>query len=201
MQTDVSNWRGIAWPAKVGVALITLAGVSMVPAAVPALAQEMASLDAASIRALMMHGLEQHRLMDVDFVRAIPDSALRWAPTEGVRDFAEQIEHIVLDNVMFVHVGVLGHGFDDRPSFGDPEVYLNNKGELEELVNTTYGWVKEHLADLSEARLLEATELFGQQMTNWRVFLMALQHADWTRGQLVPYYRLNGVQPPEWRSY
>ncbi len=180
---------------------LAMSGAGLLPAAAPVTAQEMASLDAGAIRAVMMNGLEQHRLMDVDFVRAIPDSALRWAPTDGVRDFAQQIEHIVLDNVMFVHVGVLGQGFDDQPSFGDREVYLNDKRALERLVDATYGWVKEHLADLSDAKLLEATELFGQPMTNWRVFLMALQHADWTRGQLVPYYRMNGVQPPEWRSY
>ena len=65
------------------------------------------TIDVESIRALLVTGFENNRAMDMDFVRAIPDSALRWAPNEDVRDFAEQIEHTALDNVLFVTMGRL----------------------------------------------------------------------------------------------
>lgn len=157
-----------------------------------------ATLDVETVRAWLINGFEQHRAMDVEFIRAIPDSALRWAPTPGVRDFAEQIEHIVLDNVMFVARGVVG---ERAPAFGDEEIYLNDKAELERMVNATYDWVIGKLRGLSGQQLLAEQELFGQRRTGWGIFVFALIHADWTRGQLVPYYRLNGVDLPEWRSF
>ena len=89
------------------------------------------TIDVESIRTLLLSGFENNRLMDVDFVRAIPASALRWAPNEVVRDFAEQIEHTALDNTLFVAMGVTG---GERPSFGDPDNYLNDKEEMVEEV-------------------------------------------------------------------
>ncbi len=61
-------------------------------------AQQPVAINVDSIRALLIRGLEQHKLMDIAFAQAIPDSAVRWAPTPEVRDFAEQIEHIIMDH-------------------------------------------------------------------------------------------------------
>ena len=60
------------------------------------------TIDVEAIRAVLLHGLEQHKQMDIEFTRAIPDSALRWKPTPEVRDFAQQIHHIAVDNANFV---------------------------------------------------------------------------------------------------
>lgn len=177
-----------------------LAGAALLAAmawTVPGTAQEPA-VDVETIRAMLQDGLETHRGMDLAFIAAIPDSALRWAPTPGVRDFAQQIEHIALDNPLLVAAGLPD---EDAPTFGDPEVYLNDKAALAELVESTYAWVADLLADLSAERLLEETRLFGRPTTTWRLFVIALNHADWTRGQLVPYLRLNGVEPPQWSFY
>lgn len=156
------------------------------------------TIDVESIRALLVTGFENNRAMDVDFVRAIPDSALRWAPTEDVRDFAEQIEHAALDNVLFVTMAVVqGEG----PDLGSPETYLNDKAALTIAVNAAYDWVLETLRSLPAREMVVDTELFGQSMTKWRVYLQALEHAYWTRGQLVPYFRAHGVAPPRYRAF
>lgn len=157
-----------------------------------------ARLDADSLRQVFLYGYEQHRAMDTAFVRAVPDSALRWSYSPEVRDYAEQIEHTVLDNVNFVARGVLG---EEPPSLGDTAVYLNDKAELERVVNESYDYVLEVLRELPAEQLLGTTELFGEERATWRVFQLGLQHADWTRGQLIPYLRMNGVQPPRWKSY
>ncbi len=156
------------------------------------------TIDVESIRALLVTGFENNRAMDMDFVRAIPDSALRWAPTEDVRDFAEQIEHTALDNVLFVTMGVVG---GERPNFGEPETYLNDKAALANAVSAAYDWVLETLRSLPAREMLADTELFGQSMTKWRVYLQALEHAYWTRGQLVPYFRAHGIAPPSYRAF
>ena len=156
------------------------------------------TIDVESIRALLVTGFENNRAMDLDFVRAIPDSAMRWAPNDTVRDFAEQIEHTVLDNVLFVAMAVVR---SERPSFGDPEMYLSDKAALTNAVNATYDWVLETLRTLPASEMLAETELFGQSMTKWRVYLQALEHAYWTRGQLVPYFRAHGLAPPRYRAF
>ncbi len=156
------------------------------------------TIDVESIRALLVTGFENNRSMDMDFVRAIPDSALRWAPNEDVRDFAEQIEHTALDNVLFVTMAVVG---GERPNFGKPEMYLNDKAALANAVSAAYDWVLETLRSLPAREMLADTELFGQSMTKWRVYLQALEHAYWTRGQLVPYFRAHGIAPPSYRAF
>lgn len=157
-----------------------------------------ARLDADSLRQVFVYGLEQHRAMDTAYVNAVPDSALRWAYSGEVRDYAEQIEHIAVDNVNFVARGVKG---EEPPSLGDTAVYLNDKEELERVVNASYDYVLKTLRELPDEELLATTELFDHEMAKWRVFQFALQHADWTRGQLVPYLRMHGVRPPRWKSY
>ncbi len=168
----------------------------------PAWAQEeMASgvtIDVEVLRALLVRGFQENRMMDVEFALAIPDSALRWAPTPEVRDFVEQVNHTAVDNALFVARGVL---YIDVPSFGDTAVYLNDKQALAQVITDSYGWVIETLQDLSAEELLAETELFGRQMTKWRVYLQALEHAYWTRGQLVPYFRIHGMRPPEYRPF
>lgn len=160
---------------------------------------EMAAvLDVDSLREILAHGYEQHRAMDTAYVRAVPDSALRWAYSEEVRDYAEQIEHIAIDNVNFVARGILD---EEPPSIGDTAVYLNDKDELERAVNASYDYVLGTLRELPAEELMSTTELFGQEMAKWHVFLFALHHADWTRGQIVPYLRMHDVEPPGWKSY
>lgn len=166
-----------------------------------AAAQETAStatVDVESVRAVLISGFEQYKEMDVEFARAIPDSALRWAPTSGVRDFAQQIEHGALDNAFFVARGVLG---TETPTFGDSAVYLNDKEALAEAVAEVYDYVLESLRNISAEDLAAEADFFRRRLPRWRIYLLALQHANWTRGQLVPYFRLNGMDPPRWRSY
>lgn len=156
------------------------------------------ALDADSLQRVLVRGLEQHRLMDLDYTRAVPDSALRWAPYPGARDYARQIEHIALANARFTARAILG---EEMPDFGDTAVYLNDSEELERMVEETYGYALRGLREMPPGELLAETELFGEKRAKWRVLQLALHHADWTRGQIVPYLRLNGVEPPDWRAY
>jgi hypothetical protein len=156
------------------------------------------TIEVETIRALLLHGLEQGRAMDIDFARAIPDSALRWAPTPEVRDFAEQVEHAAVDNALFVALGILGV---PMPSFGDTAEYLNDQEALVGAVTAAYDWVMQSLRELPAEEFQTETKLFGQEMEKWRVYLQALEHGYWTRGQMVPYFRANGMVPPRYRAF
>lgn len=184
------------WNRLVPVAALALA-LSANPVA--GVAQEAApGLPVETLREVLINGYEQHRAMDTAYVRAVPDSALRWSYSPDVRDYARQIQHIAIDFTNFIARGVAG---EEPPSLGDTAVYLNDKDELVGAVNESYDYVLDLLQGMSADEFLETTELFGQQMGKWHVFVFGLQHADWTRGQLVPYLRMNGVEPPSWRPY
>lgn len=197
---DAGRGRVAALPSTVmaGLACLTWLAVGCQPAGTGETDGGGAALDADSLKRVLVHGLEQHRLMDLDYVRAVPDSALRWAPYAEVRDYARQIEHIALDNARFTARALRG---EEVPAFGDSAVYLNDTEELERLVEETYAYTLEAVREMSAEELLAETELFGEPRARWRVLQLMLQHADWTRGQLVPYLRLNGVEPPSWRPY
>lgn len=174
---------------------VALSATACGPADAPG---ERSAVDADSLRGVLIRGFEQGRAVDRAFVRAIPDTALRWAPTEDVRDFAEQVEHAVLDNVRIVAMGVAE---EEPPALGDTADYLNDRDELERAVVRSYDYVLETLRQLPDSEFTAEGEIFGQTLPKWNIFLLALQHAEWTRGQLVPYFRIHGIDPPEWRTY
>jgi len=157
-----------------------------------------ASIDIEDFRAMLIDGFEKARTMDVEFAMAIPDSALRWAPTEGVRTFTQQVTHGGLENTLFLAGPVLGEAMPER---GDTAVYLNDKEALIAELNGAYDYVIAGVQALPAEEFLVETTLFGQQMPKWRVMLQALTHGIWTRGQLVPYFRMNGVVPPRYRAF
>jgi uncharacterized damage-inducible protein DinB len=157
-----------------------------------------ASIDIEEFRAMLIDGFEKARTMDLEFAMAIPDSAFRWAPTEGVRTFSEQVAHGGISNTLFVAGPVLS---EDRPVVGDTAVYLNDRDALVEALNRAYDYVIEGVIELPADEFLVETTLFGQTMPKWRVLLQALTHGIWTRGQMVPYFRLNGAKPPNYRAF
>jgi hypothetical protein len=153
-----------------------------------------APIAAQDMRAMLIDDFERQRGNVLGMVDAMPDSGLRTAPTEGVRDFAQQIEHVVQGNV-----GIIRSGFDrpiEIPEM-DPEVYLNSKEELKKMVNVGYDLVVEMVSNMSDEDLHAETQLFGQAtVQKWKLVQTAYEHAVWTLGATVPYVRLQGGTPP-----
>jgi uncharacterized damage-inducible protein DinB len=143
---------------------------------------------------LLAREWERHRANVVAYVEAMPREHLGFRPTEGVRSFAEQIEHIVTDHVSIV---ATVFGREDRPDLGDPDRYLRDRGALLAHVEAGYDWVVEVVRRSSPAELEAEGEVFGRyRVTRRRALEGALEHGTWTLGQVVPYLRLNGVTPP-----
>lgn len=158
--------------------------------AAPLSAQEMAS----DLRASLLDDFERMRGNVLGMVDAMPASGLRTAPTEGVRDFAQQIEHVVQGNVGIIQSGV------DAPvetAGFDPEVYLNDKAELARYVNAGFDAVADLINAIPDDGLRTETPLFGQaQVETWKLVQTAYEHGVWTLGATVPYLRLNDSAPP-----
>jgi len=149
---------------------------------------------AQDVKASLLNDFERQRANVLAMVEAMPEAGLRTAPTEGVRDFAQQIEHVVQGNV-----GIVSSGVDrpvDIPQM-DPEVYLNSKAELIRMVGVGYDLIDEMVCAMSDADLNAEGQLFGQvTVPKWQIIKTALEHATWTLGATIPYIRLQGGTPP-----
>ena len=152
------------------------------------------SVAAQDIKGSLLNDFERQRNNVLGMVDAMPAEGLRTAPTEGVRDFAQQIEHVVQGNV-----GIIQSGYDrpvDIPQL-DAEVYLNDKEALKEMVNAGYDIVIEMINGMSDEDLNGDTQLFGQAtVKRWQLVKTAYEHAVWTLGATVPYLRMQGGTPP-----
>jgi len=126
-------------------------------------------------------------------VDSMPAAGLRTAPTPGVRDFAQQIEHLALGNVNLIASGIDA----DRTPLGlDKEVYLNDKAELKRMVNVAFDRVRAMLTAMSAEHLLAEGQLFGRiPLPKWQIVETAYEHGVWTLGATVPYVRLQGASP------
>lgn len=169
-------------------------GLSTLTATVAVLALTTVPASAQDIKSSLLDDFERQRGNVLGMVDAMPESGLRTAPTEGVRDFAQQIEHVVQGNV-----GIIQSGYDrpvDIPQM-DPEVYLNSKAELKNMVNTGFDLIAEMISGMSDDDMQAETQLFGQAtVQKWQLVKTAYEHAVWTLGATVPYVRMNGGTPP-----
>lgn len=150
------------------------------------------ALTAQDLRQSFLNDFERQRANVLAYVEAMPEAGLRSAPTEGVRDFAQQIEHIVGGAVNIVASGVDRSG----TSIGDPAVYLASKAALMDYVNAGYDEVARMIESTTAESLQEQGTLFGQPKTHWLIMKTAYEHGVWTLGQTVPYLRLQGATPP-----
>jgi hypothetical protein len=129
------------------------------------------------------------------YIDAMPDSALGFRPTPGVRSFAEQFDHIVTTNFE-VAARALNAG-QKPPVLGDSAVYLHDKAALKAYAAATYDYVLAALKAATPASLSQPTKVYGPDVKPaFRWMELSLEHSVWTLGQTVPYLRLNGVTPP-----
>jgi uncharacterized damage-inducible protein DinB len=141
---------------------------------------------------------QRNRTTVLAYIDAMPDSATGFRPTPGVRTFAEQFDHIVTTNLEVAAVAL--RGLKAPPQLGDSAVYLHDKAALRRYADTTYGYLLSALQQASPAQLRRPVAMYGQPpQPATRLAALSFEHTVWTLGQVVPYLRLNGVTPPEYK--
>jgi len=161
-----------------------------------------ACLPAAPVRAQaspdLLADLERNRATVLAYISAMPDSAIGFRPTPGVRTFAQQFDHIVSTNLDVAAIAL--RGLKAAPVLGDSTRYLTDKAALRQYADTTYGYLLAALRQATAAQLRKPVAMYGQPpQPAARLAQLTFEHSVWTLGQLVPYLRLNGVTPPEYK--
>jgi uncharacterized damage-inducible protein DinB len=141
---------------------------------------------------------QRNRTTVLAYIDAMPDSATGFRPTPGVRTFAQQFDHIVTTNLEVAAVALRGQ--KAAPALGDSAVYLHDKAALRRYADSTYDYFLKALQQAKPTQLNKRVAIYGQPpQPASRLAGLAFEHSVWTLGQLVPYLRLNGVTPPEYK--
>jgi hypothetical protein len=146
-------------------------------------------------RSVMLVDWERQKKNVLAYIDVMPDSAMTFAPTPGVRTFAQQVEHFVGTNTEIA--AVVLRGLKQPPTLGDRDTYYRNKPALREFTTKSYDYLLDALRSATPAQLGKSYALYNQPAAPaWRWLDLSKEHAVWTFGQLIPYLRLNKVTPP-----
>jgi DinB superfamily len=141
---------------------------------------------------------ERQRTNVLAYVDAMPDSAMAFHPTAGVRDFAQQIVHVVSTNLEVAAMSL--RGLKEAP-FTLDTAQQHQKAALRDYTDRAYGFLLDALKAATPSQLLKQSSVYNlppQSASRW--LTLSYEHAVWTLGQTVPYLRLNGVTPPGYKQ-
>lgn len=140
----------------------------------------------------------RNRLAVLTYIDAMPDSATNFRPTRGVRTLAGQFDHIVSTNLDVAAIAL--RGLKTAPVLADSTTYLHDKAALRKYAADTYDYFLTALKEATPAQLKRPVAMYGQPpQPAGRLAALAFEHSVWTLGQVVPYLRLNGVTPPDYK--
>jgi len=141
---------------------------------------------------------ERQRANFLAYIDAMPDSAMAFHPTPGVRDFAQQIVHAVTTNLEVAAIAL--RGLKEAP-FTLDTTQLHQKAALRDYTDHAYAFLLDALKGSTPTQLLKQSSVYNlpaQSASRW--LTLSYEHAVWTLGQTVPYLRLNGVTPPSYKQ-
>ncbi len=169
----------------------------LVPAARAQSSSSRATSSAASSipKDVMLVDWQRQKKNVLAYIDVMPDSAITFAPTPGVRNFAQQIQHFVGTNTEIAALAL--KGLKEPPALGDTAAYLHRKAALREYTVKSYDYLIDALTGATPTQLAKSYALYNQPAAPaWRWLDLSKEHAVWTFGQLIPYLRLNKVTPP-----
>jgi hypothetical protein len=146
----------------------------------------------------LLTDFQRNRATVLAYIDAMPDSAVDFRPTPGVRTFAGQFDHIVSTNLDVAAIAL--RGLRSAPALGDSTVYLHQKAALRKYAEASYDYLLKALQQAPPAQLRKPVAIYGQPPQRaLRLAALTYEHSVWTLGQTVPYLRLNGVTPPDYK--
>lgn len=137
---------------------------------------------------------ETARAYTLEVANAMPAEKYDFKPTAEMRSFGELMIHIAQAQFGFAS-GVRG----ESPSAQAPE--QATKEAVIPFLTAACDYVAETVAQVDDARAEQTVKLFGGrlEMPVWKVFHFLRDHTTHHRAYALPYLRLSGVTPPNYR--
>ena len=133
-------------------------------------------------------------------VDSMPDDQLNYKPHDGVRTFAEQIEHIGSSSKSICNLYLK----DSEWSKDEPPKKISelSKDELKAFVQSQMQAVADTLATMSDQQLAEEITSFGKnKMTRLEGIWTVHDHMTNHKAKANLYVRISGNTPPNYRYY
>jgi len=124
-----------------------------------------------------------------------PEDRYAYRPTPNVRQFSEILRHVAEENFVYLQTA------RGEPVNRDSSSQRGNpRAEMAGFLKDSFEQGAAVIADTSDEEMLEqVTTPYGKRLTRLAFWLELVQHAAEHYGNLVTYYRLNGLIPPETR--
>jgi len=124
-----------------------------------------------------------------------PEAKYDWKPAPEVRSFAEQLLHAA-GSTYFFEAFAKGQ----KPAEEDPKrSNFKSKAEIVAYVKKAIADGAKFIQAPGEAGLSKNVSFFGRNVTLLGLWAEAAEHSGEHYGQLVVYYRINKMVPPESR--
>lgn len=137
---------------------------------------------------------ETARAYTLEVANAMPAEKYDFKPTAEMRSFGELIGHIAGAHYLFASA-IRG---EESPAKPPQET---TKEAVVAFLNESCDYVAETVAQVDDARAEQTVKLFGGrlEMPVWKVFHFLRDHTTHHRAYALPYLRLSGVTPPNYR--
>lgn len=155
----------------------------------PALAQGAAAQNTGSMAAVRPL-YEQFKSYLLRSAALMPEEQYGFQPTPEVRTFGRILGHVANSHYMFCSAA-LGEENPNDVNFEE----TTSKAELTAALEASVAYCDRAFA-MADARALEETQFFGRTGTRLWILVFCLTHDSEHYGNLVTYFRLNGIVPP-----
>ena len=126
----------------------------------------------------------------VEMAEMMPEEKYDFKPVDEVRSFGEQMNHLTGSNHFFASV------MFNAPLKG--QVTAKSKADIIAALRKSFD---EFTAALEKTTDEQWREILSNGKTRFETFLFSTDHITHTRGIVINYLRMNGMAPPQFRSY
>ena len=144
---------------------------------------------------VMIASWERAKAYTKEYLDAAPEDLYGFKPTPEMRSFAEQMQHLAVDNYKIVNAAV--GSIVAIPPFRDLEKEtLQSKAAVTQAVMESYDYVIALLKTTDETKFILVVKVFKWETTVEDGLHKAFEHQTHHRGQTTVYLRLKGIKPP-----
>lgn len=139
---------------------------------------------------------ERAKVYTQEYLDAATQEVYDFKPTPEIRSFAEQMQHLAVDNYKLVKEA--SSSVTSASNYKDLEkIQLKTKTEVTQAVLESYDFAIALIKSIDNSKMNTAVKMFNKWETTAEDGLAkAFEHQTHHRGQCTIYLRLKGITPP-----